>query len=83
MASQNQALALSAVYQQANSWALTGYPARQSTQLTANSAGSGNATGKFYAFTNLVVYGATFCQTALATSTYTVNGTGTTSCQAL
>jgi len=86
MASQNQGqatLSLAQVYQQANSWVNPGFGARLSSQLTANSAGSGQATGKFYAWTNLVVYGATFCQTALATSTYTVNGTATTSCQAL
>jgi hypothetical protein len=59
------------------------YVTRQSYAVTANSAGSGNATGKFYAWAQTTVYGVTFQQTALATSTYTVNGTATTSCQAL
>jgi hypothetical protein len=86
MASQNQGQAtipLASVYQQATAWYTPEYAARQSSQLAANSAGSGNATGKFTAWTNTLVYGVTFSQTALATSTYTVNGTATTSCQAL
>jgi hypothetical protein len=83
MASQNQALALTAVYQQANSWVNPGYGARMSFQMTAQAAGSAATSGKFIAWTNSVVYGATFSTVALATSTYTVNGTATTSCQAL
>ena len=86
MASQNQGqatLGINAVYREANALSTPGYMARLSAQLAATTAGSGGATGKFYAWTNTLIFGVTFCQTALATSTYTVNGTATTSCQAL
>ena len=86
MASQNQGqstVPLGSVYQPINLWSNPAYAVRQSATLTANSAGSGNTTGKFYAWTQTLVFGATFCPTAIATSTYTVNGTATTSCQAL
>lgn len=51
--------------------------ARYKETLAANSAGSGNATGKFRAHAALQVYGATFCCVAAGTSTYTVSGTAT------
>jgi len=54
------------------------YLTRQSQALTANTAGSGSTSGKFVAWTNLIVYGATFFTTTAGTSTYTVNGTATT-----
>jgi hypothetical protein len=60
MASQNQGLAtvpLGQVYQSISLWNNPAYAARQSTQLTANAAGSGNATGKFYAWANTFVFG--------------------------
>jgi hypothetical protein len=50
---------------------------RQAYQLAANTAGSGNASGKFYAWTQLQVYGVTFVTTAPGTSTYSYNGTAT------
>lgn len=53
--------------------------ARQAAALAVNSAGSGNATGKFYAWTQLTVFGVTFATIAAGTSTYTVSGTATTS----
>lgn len=54
------------------------YLTRQSFQFLVSSAGSGGTTAtKFYAWTNLVVYGATFFTIAAGTSTYTVNGTAT------
>ena len=62
------------------------YLTRQSQALTANAAGSGSTSGKFVAWTNLIVYGATFFTTTAGTSTYTVNGTATnpaTGCYAL
>lgn len=59
------------------------YLTRQSFQMTANTAGSAATTGKFTAWAQTIVYGATFNITAIGTSTYTVNGTATTSCQAL
>ena len=51
--------------------------ARVSAQLAANLAGSGSLSGKFYAFTQLQLYGVTFAVTAAGTSTYTVGGTAT------
>lgn len=53
--------------------------ARYAAQLAVNTAGSGNATGKFYAHAALQVYGVTFSTIAAGTSTYTVSGTATTS----
>jgi hypothetical protein len=53
------------------------YVTRQSATLTVNGAGSAATTGKFYAWTQLVIYGVTFCTIAAGTSTYTVNGTAT------
>lgn len=50
---------------------------RATAQLAANAAGSGALTGKFYAWTQLQVYGVTFHTTAAGTSTYTVAGTAT------
>lgn len=51
--------------------------ARYASQLAANSAGSGNTSGKFYAHANLQVYGVTFQTVTAGTSTYTVAGTAT------
>lgn len=59
------------------------YIARQSAILAVNSAGSGNATGKFYAHCALTLWGVSFCTVAAGTSTYTVNGTATTPATAL
>lgn len=53
------------------------YVTRQSQALAAVGAGSGGTSAKFYAWTQLIVYGATFCTVAAGTSTYTVNGTAT------
>lgn len=53
------------------------YITRNSAILAANSAGSGNSTGKFVAHAALIVYGVTFSTTTAGTSTYTVNGTST------
>ena len=50
---------------------------RQQAILAANSAGSGSTSGKFYAYTNLIVYGVRFMTTTAGTSTYTVGGTAT------
>src|SRR5277367_3908031 len=58
------------------------YLTRQSTTVTL-AAGGSVTSSKFYAWTQLVVYGATFYTTAVGTSTYTVNGTTTTSCEAI
>ena len=63
MASQNQGqstVPLGSVYQPINLWSNPAYAVRQSATLTANSAGSGNTTGKFYAWTQTLVFGATF-----------------------
>ena len=49
--------------------------ARVSDQLAANSAGSASLSGKFYAFTQLQLYGVTIAVTTAGTSTYTVSGT--------
>jgi hypothetical protein len=53
------------------------YLNRASLALTANTAGSASTSGKFLAWTALIVYGATFFTTTAGTSTYTVNGTAT------
>ncbi len=50
---------------------------RHAAQLTAPSAGSGNASGKFYAWAALTVYGVTLVTLTAGTSTYTVGGTAT------
>lgn len=55
-----------------------GVQARLAAQLTANAAGSGSSSGKFFAWTQLQVYGVEFNTTAAGTSTYTVAGTATT-----
>lgn len=57
-----------------------GVQARLSAQLTANTAGSGNASGKFYAWTQLQVYGVTFVTITAGTSTASYNGTATNPC---
>jgi hypothetical protein len=59
------------------------YLTRQSSQNITIAAGGATTSSKFYAWTQLIVYGATFFTTAVGTSTYTVNGTATTSCEAL
>jgi hypothetical protein len=56
-----------------NSTAVT----RQAALLAANSAGSGSASGKFYAWAALTLFGVTFSTVAAGTSTYTVSGTAT------
>lgn len=54
------------------------YVTRQSAQLAVNVAGSGSVSAtKFFAWTQMVVYGVTFCTVAAGTSTYTVNGSAT------
>jgi hypothetical protein len=58
------------------------YETRQSYTLTVAAGGSATST-KFYAWTQLVVYGFTAVTTAVGTSTYTVNGTATTSSSTL
>jgi hypothetical protein len=50
---------------------------RQVAQLTANTAGSGSLSGKFYAWAALTVYGVTFATVTAGTSTYTASGTAT------
>ena len=50
---------------------------RQVAQLTANTAGSGSTSGKFYAWAALTVYGVTFATVTAGTSTYTASGTAT------
>jgi hypothetical protein len=56
------------------------YLTRVSTSLGTISGSGGTSTTKFTAFTQLTVYGVTFFPvTALGSSTYTVNGTSTTS----
>ena len=58
------------------------YLTRQSLSLGTLSASGGASTVKFTAFTQMTVWGVTFFPiTALGSSTYTVNGTATTSCQ--
>lgn len=54
------------------------YLTRQSLGLSTIT-GSGGTSNKFYAFTQCTVYGFTFFPTVLGSSTYTVNGTATTS----
>lgn len=53
------------------------YVTRQSAPLAAITAGSGGTSTKFYAWTQLTVFGATFATVTAGTSTYTVNGTAT------
>ena len=53
------------------------YVTRQSSQLTQITGAAGTSP-KFYAWTQLVVYGVTFATVAAGTSTYTVNGSATT-----
>lgn len=57
------------------------YLNRASFNITV-AAGASTQTSKFYAWTQLVVFGFTMVTTAVGTSTYTVNGTSTTSSQA-
>lgn len=58
-----------------------GYLARLSTSLGTITGSGGASTTKFLAFTQLTIWGVTFFPTVLGSSTYTVNGTATTSCQ--
>jgi len=51
--------------------------ARLAAQLAANTAGSGTTSGKFYAWSQLQVYGVTFVTTTPGTSTYSYNGSAT------
>jgi hypothetical protein len=81
MATQNQGNAIVAT--RSFGYDNPSYLTRQSYITTVNSAGSASATGKFYAHANLILWGVTFCTVAAGTSTYTVNGTATTSCSAL
>jgi hypothetical protein len=58
--------------------------ARLAAQLVQNTAGSGATSGsKFYAWTQLQVYGVTFATVTAGTSTYTVAGTATAQAQQL
>jgi hypothetical protein len=50
---------------------------RQAAQLAPATAGSGNASGKFYAWAALTLYGVSLAVTTAGTSTYTVGGTAT------
>ena len=50
---------------------------RQAAQLAQNSAGSGSTSGKFVAWSKLIVWGVTFITVTPGTSTYTVAGTST------
>ena len=59
------------------------YITRQSSTALTVSAGASGTSGKFYAWTNLQIYGFTAVVTAVATSTYTANGTATTSASTL
>ena len=59
------------------------YITRQSSTALTVSAGASGTSGKFYAWTQLQVYGFTAVVTAVATSTYTANGTATTSASTL
>lgn len=56
------------------------YITRQSINLVLAAGGTVTST-KFYAWTQLTVYGFNLISTAVGTSTYTVNGTATTSCE--
>lgn len=56
------------------------YLNRASFNITVG-AGANTQTSKFYAWTQLVVFGFTMVTTAVATSTFTTNGTATTSSQ--
>jgi hypothetical protein len=81
MATQNQGNA-NVVYRSA-AYDNPSYVTRQSVSLGTITGSGGTSTTKFTAFTQLTVYGVTFFPvTALGSSTYTVNGTATTSCQA-
>lgn len=51
--------------------------ARIGVQLAQNSAGSGSTSGKFVAWTKMIVWGVTFMTVTAGTSTYTVAGTAT------
>lgn len=53
------------------------YTSRDIVQLAANTAGSGTLSGKFYCFTNTIVFGIGMNVTTAGTSTYTVGGTAT------
>ena len=56
------------------------YVTRQSYQFAVTAAGSGGVSPvatKFYAWTQITVYGVTFIPIVAGTSTYTVNGTAT------
>lgn len=57
------------------------YLTRQSAAGVTVAAGGSALSAKFYAWTQLQVYGFTAVVTAVGTSTYTANGTGTTSAQ--
>lgn len=57
------------------------YVTRQSASLGTITGSGGTSTTKFTAFTQLTVFGVTFFPTVLGSSTYTVNGTATTSAQ--
>lgn len=57
------------------------YVTRQSVSLGTITGSGGTSTAKFTAFTQLTIYGVTFFPTVLGSSTYTVNGTSTTSAQ--
>lgn len=56
------------------------YLTRQSFQASIAAGGSASSS-KFYAWTQLTVWGFTLITTAVGTSTYTVNGTATTSAE--
>ena len=57
------------------------YVTRQSASLGTITGSGGVSTAKFTAFTQLTIFGVTFFPTVLGSSTYTVNGTATTSAQ--
>lgn len=57
------------------------YLTRQSAAVQTVASGGSALSAKFYAWTNLVIYGFTAVVTAVGTSTYTANGTATTSAQ--
>jgi hypothetical protein len=81
MASQNQGG--NAVVTRSVSYDNPTYVTRQSASLGTITGSGGTSTTKFTAFTQLTVWGVTFLPvTALGSSTYTVNGTSTTSAMA-
>ena len=80
MASQSQGLGI-VCYADVGFYDSAAFGMRASADLGTISGSGGVSTRKFLAYTNLVIFGLTFAPTALATSTYTVNGTATTSCQ--